>query len=198
MFAILLLAAGHGRRFVEAGGQGCKLLASTPTSATVIRRTCESLHAPGWPIHVVTGPFDRDLRQALQGCDVNFVTNTDGGSGLGSSIARGVAASPDADGWLVALGDMPFIQPNTILQVAEAMRGGAPIAFPVHRGKRGHPVGFSSRFLNDLLALQGDAGARSILSSHTSECVSVDVDDDGVLRDVDLPSDLRQADASPV
>ena len=193
MFAILLLAAGHGRRYQEAGGQGCKLLADVSASLTVIRRSCETLLAPGWPIHVVTGPFDRELRQALQGFDVNFVTNVDGGNGLGSSIARGVAASPDADGWLVALGDMPFIRSGTILRIAEALKAGAPIVFPVHHGKRGHPVGFSRRFRQDLLELEGDTGARKLLGSHASDCVAVEVDDDGVLRDIDLPSDLRPA-----
>ncbi|HYD97558.1 MAG TPA: nucleotidyltransferase family protein [Noviherbaspirillum sp.] len=192
MFAILLLAAGHGRRFRAAGGDGCKLLAETGDSSTVLLRAYDVLAVTNWPIHVVTGAFDKEIRQALLGRDANFICNPDGGSGLGSTIACGVKATPEADGWLVALGDMPFIRADTILRVARRLEDGAALVFPAYKGKRGHPVGFSRRFYRDLLALDGDAGARRILDAHPDACIATDVDDAGVLRDVDLPSDLHE------
>lgn len=190
MFKILLLAAGHGRRFAAAGGHGYKLLAELGPLHTVLRRSCETLLTPGWPIYVVTGAFDEALREALQGLEVEFVRNPEPGAGLGSSIARGVAATPDAEGWLVALGDMPFIRPDTVGRVAGSLLEGAQIAFPVHGGRRGHPVGFSRRFASELMSLTGDTGAQAVIASNKALWTAVEVQDEGILRDVDTPGDL--------
>jgi molybdenum cofactor cytidylyltransferase len=191
MFIALLLAAGQGRRFREAGGVSWKLLADVAPSRTVLRQSCENLLAAGWPVHVVTGAFDADIRSALQGLDVVFVRNPDPDAGLGRSIACGVAATPDAEGWLVALGDMPFIQTGTICRVADSLAHGAAITFPASRGRRGHPVGFSRRFAAELMSLAGDTGAQSIVAPNKDIWAPVEVDDEGILRDVDVPGDLR-------
>ena len=193
MFVILLLAAGQGRRFNEAGGGTYKLLAKIDPSCTVLRRSCETLLSTGWPVVVVSGAHELEIRQELDGLDVKFVSNPDAASGIGSSISRGVAATPDAKGWLVALGDMPFVQPETVRHVAHALEAGAAIAFPAVEGKRGHPVGFSGRFAADLMSLQGDTGAQRILVENKDLCVSVPVQDDGIFRDIDLPADLPAA-----
>lgn len=191
MFIALLLAAGQGRRFREAGGASWKLLADIGSSRTVLRQSCENLLAAGWPVHVVTGEFDAEIRSALQGLNVAFARNTDADAGLGSSIACGVSATLDADGWLVALGDMPFIQPDSICRVAGSLAHGAAITFPVSHGRRGHPVGFSRRFAAELMLLTGDTGAQSIVAPNKELWVPVEVDDEGVLRDIDVPGDLR-------
>jgi molybdenum cofactor cytidylyltransferase len=193
MFVILLLAAGQGRRFNEAGGRTYKLLAPMTPSSTVLRRACETLLQTAWPVYVVSGTHELEMRKELGNLDVNFISNPDAASGLGDSIARGVAATADADGWLLALGDMPFIQPDTILRVARAMQTGAAIAFPTHEGRRGHPVGFSRRFTADLMSLHGDTGAQKILGENKALCVPVPVQDDGIFRDIDLPADLPPA-----
>lgn len=196
MFAILLLAAGQGRRFQAAGGQTFKLLTKLDQSTSMLRKSCETLTVAKWPIHVVTGSFEKEIRQELAGLDANFISNPDAAQGLSSSIARGVAATADADGWLVALADMPFIQPETILRVADALASGAGIVFPTCRGERGHPVGFSRRFYAELTALNGDSGARQILAAHRADWVPVEVGDEGILRDIDLPSDLASNSSS--
>ena len=102
-----------------------------------------------------------------------------------------VAAAADADGWLVALADMPWIAPTSIVTVADALRGGAEIAAPAFRGERGHPVGFARKYGGLLSALTGDEGARTLVASRQWALQLLDVDDPGALRDVDLPSDLR-------
>ncbi len=66
-----------------------------------------------------------------------------------------------ADGWVIALADMPAIRLDTIRRVAEALRTGATTAAPVYRGQRGHPVGFAKLCRSELLALDGDTGARA-------------------------------------
>ncbi|MBK5967537.1 MULTISPECIES: nucleotidyltransferase family protein [Thiorhodovibrio] len=104
-------------------------------------------------------------------------------NGMGHSIACGVAASADADGWLIALADMPWIQPQSITAVATALAEGAAIARPVYAGQQGHPVGFSAAFGPALQGLQGDQGARHLL--RRAALTEVPCPDPGVLRDLD-------------
>ena len=87
---------------------------------------------------------------------------------------------------------MPRVRPDTIRAVAEKLATGAGIVVPSYRGERGHPVGFGSRFKQELLSLSGDAGARALLKLHADQLVRLDVDDPGVLQDVDTPSDLAR------
>jgi molybdenum cofactor cytidylyltransferase len=110
--------------------------------------------------------------------------------GMGASLACGVAAAADADGWIVALADMPWIAPTSIVAVADALRDGAEIAAAHFEGKRGHPVGFAKKYGPLLASLTGDAGARSVIAARQWALQLVEVDDPGVLRDVDRRSDL--------
>ena len=109
---------------------------------------------------------------------------------MGHTLAEGVAASRDATGWIVALGDMPLIQPASIKRVAEAIEQGAWFAVPRHQGKRGHPIGINSRFREELLTLTGDKGARDLIAAHPDKIEFIDVDDPGVLVDIDTRADL--------
>jgi molybdenum cofactor cytidylyltransferase len=111
---------------------------------------------------------------------------------MGTSFAAGVRAAADAHGWVVALADMPFLRPETIRVVAQALSDGAAIAAPAYRGERGHPVGFARRFFDELASLRGDEGARELLKRYPNLLTLYDVDDPGVLRDIDKPSDLTR------
>jgi molybdenum cofactor cytidylyltransferase len=112
---------------------------------------------------------------------------------MGVSLACAAQAAADADGWVVALADMPWIAPATIDAVAGALRDGAPLVAPTFRGIRGHPVGFAGAFGPQLRALTGDEGARVILSAHLPSLRLIEVADPGIVRDVDRPEDLRGA-----
>jgi molybdenum cofactor cytidylyltransferase len=94
--------------------------------------------------------------------------------------------NPDA--WLVALGDMPWVEPDTLRRLADALAGGATIAAPVMHGRRGNPVGFGRVHLEALLALSGDQGARRLLQ--TCPVTEVEVTDPGIFRDIDTLTDL--------
>jgi molybdenum cofactor cytidylyltransferase len=100
---------------------------------------------------------------------------------------------PQAAGWVVALADMPWIAPESIARVAAAVATGAQVAAPFHRGERGHPVGFGRACYAELAALSGDIGARAVIAAHRDALVRIDVDDLGILRDVDAPADLAGA-----
>jgi molybdenum cofactor cytidylyltransferase len=139
----------------------------------------------------VVRPGDLALAAALGASGVRIVRCANADHGMGASLACGVSFTPDAAGWIVALADMPWVSPATILRVATAIAEGAPVAAPYYRGERGHPVGFGRVCYPALAALDGDEGAKSIVAAHCDRLARIDVDDPGVLRDVDTPADLR-------
>lgn len=110
--------------------------------------------------------------------------------GMGHTIADGINASKNATGWIIAMGDMPFIEIKTINQIKYTLEKGAPIAVPTYGGQRGHPVGFSALFSQELSSLQGDIGARMLLQQYSDDITYVECDDPGIVFDIDVPEDL--------
>jgi molybdenum cofactor cytidylyltransferase len=104
---------------------------------------------------------------------------------MGASLSCGIAASLSSTGWVVALADMPLIDPSTIRAVASEIEQDAALAAPSYQGQRGHPVGIHARFRDELLALGGDAGARAILASHPQDIRVVQTGNPGILIDID-------------
>jgi molybdenum cofactor cytidylyltransferase len=182
----LLLAAGASRRF---GSD--KLLAPLADGVPVAVHAFRHLRPAVDEVIAVVRPGNGPLAERLRREGAEVVICADAERGLGASLASGVRASSEAQGWLVALADMPWIRPATVQAVAEALRSGAPLAAPVYRGRRGHPVGFAAEFRAALLELDGDEGARAILAGHPERLRRVDREDAGVLRDVDEPGDLE-------
>jgi molybdenum cofactor cytidylyltransferase len=138
---------------------------------------------------VTTAALAEDVARAVARRDIVILPEVGAGPelGVGHSIASGVAARPDAAGWLILPGDMPMIGPKTLLAVAAGLAQ-RPVAFAQFRGRRGHPVGFSVELLPDLLQLTGDVGAQRLLARYPTQAVVVD--DPGVLVDVDTQDDL--------
>ncbi|MBC8738291.1 nucleotidyltransferase family protein [Paraburkholderia sp. UCT31] len=184
----VLLAAGFGSRF-DPHGLHNKLLARMPDGKPVAHEAAHRLLRVVTRVLAVVRPGSDALARALNdaGCDVVFAASAE--RGMGASLAAGIEASDDAEGWIVALADMPRIAVPTIEAVARALDNGAPLVAPFYDGQRGHPVGFGSEHRDALLALDGDTGAKALLRSHA--LTRIDVDDPGILRDVDTPDDLR-------
>jgi molybdenum cofactor cytidylyltransferase len=181
----VLLAAGEGRRF-GADKRWQPLADGTPmvlASAIRLRAACPDVLA-------VLRPDDAALSEHLLALGCRVVVNPQAGAGLGSSLAAGVGASDDAAGWLVALADMPFIASASHRAVHDRLVAGASLVVPVYRGQRGHPVGFSRDWLAELSCLEGDVGARHILREHPDRLEILELDDPGILADVDRPDDL--------
>src|SRR5262249_56261021 len=113
---------------------------------------------------LVPGPYDRALRQALDGLPVRFVVNPRPQDGEGSSVAAGGAAlKPWTTAALIALGDQPRMPAAVIPALLEAFRrSGKAIVAPLYQGIQGTPVVFSSEVFAELRALTGDAGARAV------------------------------------
>ena len=182
----ILLAAGSGSRF-----GGGKLLAQLPDGVPIGIASWRKLSAAVENSIVVVRSEDTPVRDMFRGEGANLVECTDAHAGMSRSLIAGLEASADSDGWIIALGDMPFIEPESILKVANAIARGALIAIPSYQGERGHPVGLSSRLLPELLAIRGDEGAREVVRRHADECELIACDDDpGILRDIDTREDL--------
>lgn len=183
----IVLAAGQGSRFrAEAGADQDKLLAACVgldgVSRPVIEQALRNLPERVVTRWLVTSPERGEVIRLAEayGCQVVLLDS----SGMGDSIAAAVKASGAADGWLVVLGDMPFIQSSSIERVIDALEEGA-ISVPVQAGEYGHPVAFDRAFGPGLLALVGDRGARSLFADAALR--EVPVLDPGVLWDVDTP-----------
>ncbi|MGD2083161.1 MAG: nucleotidyltransferase family protein [Chromatiales bacterium] len=181
----ILLAAGSSTRFGED-----KLLHQLADGTPVAVAAAHRLAAGVDRALAVVRPGNDRLPPMLEAAGLQVVVNERAADGMGSSLARGVCAARGAAGWVVALGDMPFVRPETIAAVARELAAGAGIAAPVHAGRRGHPVGFGPGFRRELAALTGDSGARDVLARHANRLVLVPVDDAGALQDIDHPNDL--------
>ena len=187
----IVLAAGQGSRFrAEAGADQDKLLADCVGLDGVVRPVIEQVlvNLPECVVKrwVVTSSDRVDVVRLAEayGCEVLLLRS----AGMGDSIAAAVAASGSADGWLVVLGDMPFIRSSSIERVIDGLEEGG-ISVPLQDGRYGHPVAFGQALRPGLMALTGDRGAKPLFAQATVR--EVPVDDPGVLWDVDLPQSLN-------
>lgn len=180
----ILLAAGAGSRF--GGGK----LVYPLEGVSIGVRAARNLRAAGLPVTAVVRPGNDELARLLQceGAAVTVCANA--ADGMGISLAHAIAQTRDAAGWVVALADMPHLRPDTIRQVADAVRRGALIAAPLYQGERGHPVGFGAALRDELLACHGDEGARAVVRRHHTDMQWIAVDDPGVILDIDRKEDI--------
>ena len=184
MIAGLLLCGGKGRRFgVD------KLLAG---DEPIVARAARNLKAGAGNVLAVIPLKSARLREVLEGEGCTILESDRTTAGMGASLAAGVQATATAEGWIVALGDMPIVDPATIDSIRRALERGAPMAAPFDRsGRRGHPVGFSKALRSDLLALGGDVGARDLLARHAGMVERIVTDDPGIFVDIDTKADLE-------
>jgi molybdenum cofactor cytidylyltransferase len=182
----LLLAAGRGERF-----GGGKLTHPLPgTGMPLVVAAWRNLRETVADAAAVVRLGDRAVLSALTAAGARVIVCDDAGEGMARSLACGVRGTSYATGWIIALGDMPAVSAATLNGIRSALEAGAPIVLPVHDGRRGHPVGFSARFRDDLVALRGDVGAREIVQTHAAQVLALEVADPGVLADVDTREDL--------
>lgn len=181
----MLLAAGAATRF---GSD--KLQHALPHGVVIAVQAARHLRKEVDEVFAVVRPDSAGLAASLrsEGCAV--VVCEDAAEGMGASLACAARAAGPADGYVIALADMPFVRPSSIAAVRSALAEGAALAAPYFRGRRGHPVGVAGAFQAALAALRGDEGARRLLDSHAAELRKIPVGDPGVIRDIDTPGDL--------
>jgi molybdenum cofactor cytidylyltransferase len=188
--SVIVLAAGQGSRFKAVDHK----LAQRLGESSVLATTLANAHASHLRVVVVTTAAFADVaRSSVAARDVVVLpeVGTPGaGLGMGISIAAGVGACPNSHGWLVLPGDMPLVKPATLVAVAHALDH-HPVAFAQHLGRRGHPVGFAAELYSELAALSGDEGARRLVARYPA--FAIELDDPGVLIDIDTEDDLAAA-----
>jgi molybdenum cofactor cytidylyltransferase len=193
---VIVLAAGRGSRFKAPDHKLLHPFGST----TVLGATLEHAIESGLQLRVVTtAAVSAEAGRHVAQRDIvelPVVTEHSGETlGMGFSIASGVAASADASGWLILPGDMPSVKSSSLLAVAAALLH-HPVVYAQHIGRRGHPVGFASELYSELVQLSGDEGARRLVARYPS--FGVEVDDPGVLIDIDTLDDLAALHAHAV
>jgi len=171
---VIVLASGRGARFTASGGAVHKLSATLGGKA-LIEHTLAAVRASSLPWHVEDA----------------------GHPGMGDSIAAAVRATHDAAGWLILPADLPLVQSHTLMNVAQTLIAPARAVQPAYLGKRGHPVAFAPECRAALLALQGNQGASPVLQAlrQAGQVVDLEVDDIGIVTDIDTLDDLARAQA---
>jgi molybdenum cofactor cytidylyltransferase len=187
--AAVVLAAGQSSRMAPRH----KLLVADASGRTMVARVVDSVLASrARPVIVVTGHRAGDIRAALAGRPVSFVTAADYAEGLSASLRAGLAAVPaSAAAALVVLGDMPLVTAASLDRLIEAYDAeeGRLIVAPSHGGQTGNPILWDRRFFPAMMALRGDSGARALLRQHADAVAQVELDDT-VLRDFDTAESL--------
>lgn len=187
----VVLAAGQGSRYRQAGGAD-KLLApclAQAPSPPVLQATLEALRGVAERTLIVVREADAPLRDWLRTQAVDAELLLVDSRGLGHSLAQAVGHRTAAQGWLVVLGDMPYVQQQTLRRIALAITP-PRLVVPLHDGRRGHPRGIGRAYREELLRLDGDQGAQALFA--TQPVLELAVDDPGVLQDIDRPDDRRQ------
>ncbi len=188
----VILAAGKSSRMGEAKqllrlGEG-----------TILERTVENVRrASVDEVVIVLGASADAIREQLPAVvmgGARLVVNPEYETGMASSLRAGLGAlGSDVDAALIVLGDQPFVCPATLdRMVEEYRRTGAQIVIPTHEGTRGNPVLLDRSLFGEAMALVGDIGCRAIFAKHPKEIVYVEVDDPGVLLDIDNREDYER------
>lgn len=184
----ILLAAGVGRRFQDEIPNQDKLLMALPNNKTVLAQSAYILTQVLPNSIAVVQPNQIARKKILQDLGLIVIESVDAKNGMGHAIADAVNQTKHAKGWLIALADMPWINSQLILQLANNITQPSSIAAPRYKDRRGQPVAFGSAWFHELSKLQGDAGARGLLQNNNINWVNWP--DDSIHRDIDLPADI--------
>jgi molybdenum cofactor cytidylyltransferase len=183
--AALVLAAGQSSRM----GRN-KLLLDLGGRPILCHAVDHALAAGLTDLTVVSGHQAAKVKAALGTRAVKVIEAREHKLGMSASLKAGIRAlGPTVDAVLVLLGDMPQVTPALIRRLLAAYNPleGRSIVLPTVAGKRGNPVLFDRRFFPEILALEGDVGARHLIGAHDDLVAEVAVDDIGVFTDVDTP-----------
>lgn len=188
---LLIMAAGNSKRFKQTSNNHHKLLHpcddnnQTAMLTMTYQKACEVFHPDN--ICIITNHDEIAVTKLAQslGCSVLTIHT----QGIGDSIQQAVAAHKDKDALLILHGDLPFIRPDTIKNIANAIQL-HEIVRPKYQQQFGHPVGFQKSFFPQLMALRNDQGANKILTEYPF--TSININDAGAITDIDTLKDLEK------
>ena len=181
----ILLAAGKSSRFGEN-----KILACLPDSTPIGVRSAESLREYVDDLLVVVSSENTGTRSLFVDRGFDVTVSERSGLGMGYSISHGITASSGATHWIIALADMPYLSLSTICKLRDYLVTRNQITAPIFEGRLGHPVGFPVSYREQLIGLDGDNGARSVLDKSGADTFFFMTSDLGVVKDIDVKSDM--------
>ncbi len=183
----IILSAGESRRM----GRDKALLEYRRT--TFLGRIIAVLEPRVEPLVVVLGHHAEAIRQAVPS-GPRVVVNANYQAGMLTSLQTGIRElPPDTEAALFTLVDHPAVAEETVeLLIGEWAKARPLIAIPRHGGRRGHPVIVKRQLLDEILALGPESSAKDVIRSHRDRTLFVDVDDPGVLYDIDLPEQYER------
>lgn len=162
---------------------------------------------------VVLGHEEKTVRQRLEDGPLGLLFQREGGRpagglavqgemvinpayqrGMLSSIKAGLTRlEPTLDGFLLCPGDHPAFSLRTVEELVRVFaEGSAGIVIPTYRGRRGHPALFARHFVAEIMNLPEELGLRELSRRHPEEVREVDLDDPGILTDLDHPEDYAR------
>lgn len=193
----ILLAAGFSRRFGDTDKLLHPLADSNPMALASAQHLIQAI-----PDSIAVVRFGNQLlAEALLQAGLQVVYCDEKAQDMAESLSTAIRYSASLvstnqasanDGFVIALADMPYISTSTILAVAAQLKAGSDIVMPTFQGQRGHPVGFSPKYRDELLAVKGDEGARSVIRRHADKVILLETQDAGILADIDTLSDIKR------
>ncbi|MEO5895742.1 MAG: nucleotidyltransferase family protein [Vicinamibacterales bacterium] len=193
MIAAIILAAGRSSRM----GYPKAMLPHIDPGRTILDYLVRSAIAAGAsPVLIVGRLLDTKLNSEATAAGGTFVPNADADAGQLSSVLAGLAqvsAIPDCEGVIVTPVDVPLIKPATIERLIAAQRTSPAVILRVtYQGRHGHPVLFKREVFDELRHADRSVGARSVVRVNPARVLDIEVDDPGVVVDVDTPIDYER------
>jgi molybdenum cofactor cytidylyltransferase len=191
MSVALLPAAGASRRM------GRPKLLLPVGGRPMVARVVEALRGGGvGEIVLVTAPGDDALQAWARQNGVTVAINPDPDRGMLSTIQEGIAALAGGLAGkilLISPADLPHLQAGTVAELLRKMtETGAPLALPTYHGKRGHPLAITPRLIPEIDTLDSKIGLKQLRDRHEAELLEIEVEDAGVVQDVDTPEDYER------
>jgi len=194
MIRAVVLAAGRSRRMGTD-----KLLLPWAGSTVIAHIVDQVLGSVADRVAVVVGPEAAAVREALDGRACTFVTSPEPESEMLESLRCALRTLPSGcTAVLVVLGDQPGVTAELVDRLVSAgTQSGKGIVVPVYDGRRGHPLLFSAKYRERVLAAYDDTGLRGLLQEFPDDVLEVPVPSPDVLTDLDTPEDYRRAGGRP-
>jgi molybdenum cofactor cytidylyltransferase len=188
MICAIILAAGKSLRM------GTQKLLLPLAEQTVIGHVADQvIKSPIRQVLVVTAEQSEQIAAALKGKRLSIVINPDFEGDMLSSIRCGLRALPGCEAVMILLGDQPAVRSELVGELIRIYEtSNASIIVPTYRGKRGHPILFSSKYCDEVQKKFDGVGLRGLLSAHPEQVHEMKVEDEGVLADMDVPADYQR------
>ncbi len=184
----IILSAGESSRM------GCDKALLRYQGSTFLNHIISQFVSRLDPVVVVLGHHAEQIRSTLKPSrELRVVINDHYKLGMLSSLQEGIRALPDGvEAAMFTLVDHPTVGAATLDRlISEWERTRAALVVPRLGERRGHPVIASRAILDEMLRLPSDASPKNVVGRHREQTLFVDVQDAGVLRDIDLPSDFE-------